>query len=118
MGCLEKSLTILVGSCKCAFHVAKEFGFQKRFWKSTAVDGDKGSLSAKTVLVNGTGYQFFSGAALACDQDAAGLRSNGLDQVKDGAHLGTLPNDVVETGQAAEFTAKVPGFLFPFQTLR
>ena len=65
--------------------------------------------------MDGAGDQFFSGAAFAGDQDAAGLRRDSLDKVEDGAHLRTLADDVVETGEAAQFATKIAGFFLPLQ---
>src|SRR5580765_4836899 len=118
MSRLEESFAIGIGASECAFHIAEEFRFKKCLWKGAAIDGDEGSLRANAVFMNGTRHQFFSSAAFAGNEDAAGLRRDGLDQVEDGAHLGTLPDDAVETGQTAQFPAEVPGLFFPLQALR
>ena len=65
-----------------------------------------GVVGPRTVFVNGAGNQFFTRAALSGDQDAAGLRRDRLNHVEDGAHLGTLSYDVVQTGQPADFTSQ------------
>ena len=112
---LEKALAILVGAREGTFHVAEEFGFEEGFRESTAIDGDEGGLSAKAILVDGAGDEFFSGAAFAGDENATGLRGDSLDQVKDGAHLRALADDVVEASEAAKFAAEVTGFFLPLQ---
>src|SRR5690348_3647098 len=117
MGCLEESLAIVIRASEGALHVAKKLRFQESLRKSAAIDGDEGSLSASAVLVNRPRYQFFSGAALAGDEDAAGLWRDRLDQFEDGTHFGALPDDVVEPCQAAQFPAEVSGLLLPFQAL-
>src|SRR5580700_7351676 len=67
VGSLEKALAILVGAGESAFHIAEEFGFEQTLWKGTAIDGDKGSLGAEAVFVNGARNQFFPRTAFAGD---------------------------------------------------
>src|SRR6266581_2572683 len=65
--------------------------------------------------MDGTGNKFLAGPALPGDQNAARLRSDGLDHVKDGAHVGALPDNIVETGKPPKFAAEIAGFFPPFQ---
>src|ERR1700676_1975255 len=79
VGSLEEALAIFVGPGESAFHVTEELGLEKGLRKSAAIDGDERSLGARAVFVNGAGNEFLTGAAFAGDEDAAGLRSDGLD---------------------------------------
>ncbi len=76
-----------------------------------------GAVDARTVLVNRARHQFFTGTALPGNQHSAGLRRHGLNHVKNGAHLGALPDDVVEPGQPADFPPQVARFLLPLHVL-
>src|SRR4029077_11158203 len=107
VSCLEQALAIFVGARECAFHVAKKFGLQKSLGKRTAVDGDEGGQRSCTVLVNGAGNEFLTGSALTGDQHAARLGSYGLDHVEDGAHVRTLPDDIVQAREAANLPPQV-----------
>src|SRR5690242_5537564 len=89
---LEQTLPIFICPGKGSFHVAEKLGLEKGLGKRAAVNGDKGSLGTEAVLMNGSGNQFFSGSALACNQDATRLWCNGLNQIENCAHLGALPN--------------------------
>src|SRR5712691_9116384 len=109
MGSLEKSLAVFVGAREGTLHVAEQLGFQKRFGKCPAIDGDERGLGAGTVFVNGAGHELLSSTAFAGDQYAARLRGNRLDKVKDGAHFGALPDDVVQTRKAPNLAAQVAG---------
>src|SRR5260370_35781053 len=88
-------------------------GFRKR----TTVDGDDRGLRPAAIFVNGPSNEFFTGAALSGNKNAAGLRSNRLDHVENGAHLRTLSDNIVQTGEPPNFTAQVSGVFLPFQVL-
>src|SRR5260370_4082735 len=70
---LEKALSILRGARKSAFHIAKQFRFQQRFRKCTAIDCDKGCLRTLTVFMTRSPAKLFTGTALASDKCPAGL---------------------------------------------
>src|SRR6516162_1985953 len=103
---LEESPPVFVGAGKRALDVAEEFRFEECFRKSSTIDGDKRRLGSRAVFMDGTRNQFFSRTAFAGNQHTAGLRRNGLNHVEDRAHFGTLPNDIVEAGEAAQFAAQ------------
>src|SRR5215469_12176828 len=63
------------------------------------------------------GYELFSSATFASDEHPTRLRRYGLNQLEDRAHLRALSDDVVETGQSAQFATQVACFLLPFQAL-
>ena len=93
---LKQSVAIFVRAGERALHVAEQFGFQKRFGKRAAIDGDERRFGTRAVFVDGARHQFLAGAAFAGDQHAAGLRRDILDQVENGAHLRAGADDVVE----------------------
>ena len=111
----KQSLAVLVRAGEGALDVAEQFGFQKRFRKGAAIDGDEGLLAAGAVFVNRARDQFLAGAGFAGDQDAAGLRRDGHDHVEDGAHLRAVADDVVLAGEAAQFAPQVAGFVLEAQ---
>src|SRR5271167_2025562 len=113
----EETGPILIGAGECAFNVSKQLRFQKRLWKRPAVDGDEGSRGSLTVFVDCPRHEFLPCAALPRDEHTATLWGDGLDQLEDGAHLGALPNDVVQACQPTQFAAQIPRFLFPLQVL-
>ena len=94
---LEKSVAIFIGTGESALHVTEELGFQKRFRKSPAVNGDEGILGAGAVFVNGARDEFLTRAAFAGDENAAVLRSDIFNQIEYRAHLGAGADDVVES---------------------
>ena len=107
-----------VGAGESALHVAEELGFEQRFGKGAAIDGDEGRFGASAVFVDGAGNEFFSRAAFSSNQHAAILRRDVFDQVENGAHIGAGADDVVETGEAAKLAAQIAGFLFEGQSYR
>src|SRR6266404_4857210 len=114
MGRLEKALPVFVSAGESSLHVTEQFRLQQSLWERTAVNGDEGSLGPNAILMNGAGHQFFAGPALSGDENAARLRSNGLNHVEDGAHVRALPDDVVQARKAAYLPPQITGFLFPF----
>ena len=62
--------------------------------------------------MNGSRYKLLAGAALPCNQNAALLRSDGVDHVKNCADLGTVTDDVVLTGQSAALPCEDSRLLF------
>src|SRR5258708_23997912 len=117
MGRLEEALAILIGARESSLHVTEKLGLQKGFRERTAVDGDKWSLRSPAVFMNSAGNEFPTGAALTCNKNAAGLRSDRLDHVENGAHLRTLADNIVQTSEPPDFTAQESSFLVPFQVL-
>ena len=115
---LKESAPIFIRAGESAFHVAEQFGFQQRLRERAAIDGDKWSLRPRAVFVNGARHQFLTGSAFAGDQHAAGLRRDRLDQVENRAHFRTLPDDVVQPRQAAQFAPEVACFFSPLQAFR
>ena len=113
---LEQPLSVLIGPRERTFHITKKLGLQKSFRKGPAIYGDKRSLGAKAIFMNGAGHQLFSGSTLPGDEHAACLRSDGLNQIENRAHLGALSYDVVEPREPAQLAAQVTGLLFPPET--
>ena len=91
---MKQPLAVLVGAGEGALDVAEQLGFQKRFRKRSAIDGDERLLAAGAVFVDGAGDEFLARAGFSGDQDAAGLRSDGHDHVKDRAHLRAVADDL------------------------
>ncbi len=108
---LEEAVAIFVGPGEGSLHVAEELGFQECFRKGSAIDGDKRIFGAGAVFMNGARNQFFAGAAFSGDQHAAVLRRDILDQVEDRAHLRAGADDVIESGEPAEFAPEITCFL-------
>src|SRR5260370_4797856 len=117
MGRLEETLAVFVSAVECPLHIAEKAGLEERLGERNTVNGDKGGLRPSAVFMNGPGHQFFTGAALSSNKDAAGLRSDRLDHVEDSAHLRTLPDDIVQPGEPSNFTAQVSCLFLPFQVL-
>src|SRR5260370_9699550 len=117
MGRLEESLAILLADRESSLHVTEKRGLQKGFRERTTVNGDKRGVRPAAIFMNSSSYQFFTGAALSGDKNSAGLRSDRLDHVEDGAHFRTLSDNIVQTSEPPNFTAQVSGFLLPFQVL-
>ena len=46
------------------------------------------------------------------------MRRDRLDHVENFPHLGALPNDVIEPGQAAKLPAEIASLFFPLQAFR
>src|SRR5271168_5552782 len=108
---LKKAAAIFIGAGEGAAQVAEEFGFEQRFGKRAAIDGDEGSFRAGAIFVDGAGDEFFTGAAFSGDQHATGLGGDGFDQIEEVAHFGAGADDVIESGEAAELAAELAGFL-------
>jgi len=72
----------------------------------------EGLLGARAVFRGRHGRKFLPGSSLARDQDAAGLRSDRLNHLKDGAHLGTVADDIVLTGETPQLAAQVAASRF------
>ncbi len=111
VGGLKQAAAIFVCAGEGAAQVAEEFGFEQGFGKRAAIDGDEGRFGARAIFVDGAGDEFLAGAAFSGDQHAAGLRSDGFDQVEEIAHFGAGADDVIEAGEAAELAAQFAGFL-------
>ncbi len=67
--------------------------------------------------MDGTGDKFLPGSSLSGDQDAAGLRSDRLNHLKDGPHLGAVADDIVLTGETPQFAAQVASFVLEAECL-
>src|SRR5207245_1621017 len=102
VGCLEQTLSVLVCSRERTLHVAEKLGLEQRLGECAAVDGDERSLGAGAVFMNGAGHQFFPRAALPGNQYPARLWRYGLNQIENRAHLGALPDDIVQPGEPAQ----------------
>ena len=110
IGGLKKSAAVFVGAGEGALHVTEEFGFEEGFRKCAAVDGHERGFGPRAVLMDGAGHQFLSGSTFSGDQDAAGLRRDGLNELEYLAHARASSNDVIQAGQAADSLAQFPGF--------
>ena len=91
IGDFEESALVLVGSGECAFDVSEEFAFEQRLGKCAAVDRDEAFGRARRAGVDGAGYQFFSGAAFAVDQDRALRRRDRADRLLQLFEVGLIP---------------------------
>ena len=56
-------------------------------------------LRARAVFMNGARHEFFAGSRFPGDEDAARLRRDGHDHVKNRAHLAAVADDVVLAGK-------------------
>src|SRR5882762_7676603 len=117
VGGLEEALAVFVSPGKSSLHITEEFGLQESLRERATVDGDKRSLCPNAVFMNGAGNQFFAGPTFPGDENAARLRSNGLNQVEDSAHVRALSDDIVEPGEPPELPTQISGFFLPFQAL-
>ena len=68
--------------------------------------------------MDGACDQFFTSPTLSSNENAARLRSNGLDHVEDGAHFRALADDVVEPGEPADFAPQIAGLFLPLEVFR
>src|SRR5712691_7962491 len=68
--------------------------------------------------MDGPRNQFLTGPAFAGDQYPARLRRHRLDELEDGAHLGALPDDVVQSREPAQLAAKITCLFFPSEAVR
>ena len=84
------------GPGKCAFHVAKEFTFEQRLGKSSAVDRDKRFCRTGRADVHCARDQLFAGTAFAIDQNRALRGCNGADRLLKFLNRGTSSNYVFE----------------------
>src|ERR1700691_4905606 len=100
-------MAVFVCTRERTLDVAKQFGFKQRLRKSSAVDGDEGILRPGAVFMDGARDQFLARAALSGDQRPAGLRSDVLNQLKNGTHLRAGADHADKTGQAAQFAPQV-----------
>ena len=96
VGDFEQAALVLVRSGEGAFQVAEEFALQQSLREGSAVDGDERLGGARRADVDGAGYKFFAGAALAVNQDRAGGGGDGAHRLLELLHGGTGADDVVE----------------------
>ena len=87
--------------------MAEEFGFHQRFGNGRAVDGDKRTVLARALVVDGLGDQIFAGAAFALNEDCGGLAGGHL--LHEAHQLGYLRrdcDDLVISGVAAHLSTQ------------
>ena len=97
----KEALSVCVRAGKRAFHVTEQLRFEQRFGKCTAVDRDKRLFGTRAQIVDRPGDQFFSGSALAGDQDRRLHLGDGLDHLKDRVHLRRSADDVLDAAAFA-----------------
>ena len=117
IGSLKEAAAILAGAGEGTLHVAEQLGFEERLGECAAIDGDEGLFGARAILVDGARDEFFSRAAFAGDEHAAGLWRDGLNQVEDLAHLRAGADDVVEARKAADLAPENAGLFLQFDVL-
>ena len=61
----EQPLAVLVRPGEGALDVAEQLGFQKRFRKGSAIDGDERLLAAGAVFMDGAGDEFLARAGFS-----------------------------------------------------
>src|SRR4029077_18863122 len=105
---LEQTAAIIVRSRECPPDVAKQFGFEKRFRKCAAINSDEGLLRTRTMLVDRSGDELLPCPALSGYEHTARLRTDGLNQIEDGAQLGAASYNVVLSCEPPQLPAKVP----------
>src|ERR1700675_3462420 len=76
--------------------MAEQFGFKLAFGKRTAIDRHEWMMLSRAVVVERSGHQFFSGAALALDEDGRIGIGDFTDQLIDCLHLRTGADQVLE----------------------
>src|SRR6266446_3490108 len=89
---LKEALLHVCRTRECALDVAEQFGFEKRFRKGAAVDGDEGKLHAVAVGMNRAGDHFLSASALALNEDGRACPSNPRDHFVDLDHRRAHPD--------------------------
>jgi hypothetical protein len=68
IGLFEAPLTLPSGTCKGAFFVAKELGFNQVFGDGGHIQGDKGFACSGAVVMQGACNQLFTCTGLTVDQ--------------------------------------------------
>src|SRR6476661_2367335 len=86
MGQFKSPHTGVQRSGKGAFFMAEQFGLQKILRDGTAVDWNQGLVSAVTIIVNRSGYQFLAGAAFTENQDGAIAIGDFIDKLQELSH--------------------------------
>ena len=96
VGDFEQAALVLVGSGERALQIAEQFAFEQRLGKRSAVHGDEGVGGARRTYVNGARNEFFTGAALAVNQNRAGGGGDGAYRLLQLLHGPAGADDVVE----------------------
>ena len=95
MGKLKQAgFSAFYGSGESSFHISEQLTFQQRFWKSSAVDGYKRTVSAAAGIVDTLSKQFFSGAGFSMNKYirfCMGIFAGGLNSF---FHNSTVADDV------------------------
>ena len=96
MGLLKQSLLGLDGPGKGPSRMPKEFTLQQGLGQGATVNGHKGPIGPRALLVNGPGNQLLARARFPLDQHRAVAGRHQLDLAKEGAHGLTAAHNVVK----------------------
>ena len=86
--------------------MAEELAFQQRLSQSAAVNDDHRMKSSRAGLMDRACHQFFSGAALPCNQHGCVCRANGLNRIEDFAHGAALTDHFSWAGHCGDGLAQ------------
>ncbi len=89
-----------------AFFVAEEFAFEEMFGQGPAVDGDKGFVPARPLLVDVAGQDLLAGASLAAQKHGGVAVDHLFQQGVDRFHGPALADDPWELGAAFDLLAQ------------
>ena len=95
---LEESLLRLQCAGKRSLFVAEEFAFDERRDERSAIDGNKRTIRKCSAEVHGAGDKFFSGSALAVDQDRRTRVFQPRDHAQDFLNTCRRSDDAVNSG--------------------
>jgi len=73
----------------------EEFAFQKGFWDGRAIDRQKSASIPATMLINGSGHQFFADSTFPANEYRHVAPCNLPYQFVDLLHDSALANDVI-----------------------
>jgi hypothetical protein len=95
-GHFEESALVLIGSCESSLQIAEELALQQSFREGSAIYRDERFSGARRADVDSAGHQFFTGTALAVNQNRAGSGSDCAEGLLQLLHRGAGADDVVE----------------------
>ena len=99
---LEVALPASIRARERALLVAEQLGLDQRVGNRTAVERDKGLLSAIAHLMDGAGHQLLTGARLALDEHRQHGLGDLLDVFGDYLRLRARPHQPAERARAGE----------------
>src|SRR5260370_6773817 len=94
-GDFQQPFFLANGAGECSFLVPEQLAFEKRFRQRGAIQGHKGLILARAILMNGASGEFLSRATLAVNQDGGFTGGDLLNELVDLAHARTLADHIV-----------------------